>query len=72
MCLAIPGKVVSVADGKAIVSYGDQNTEAIVKGMDIYVGDYVLVQFKIVVEKLEEKDALEAIKNYQDLRSKTE
>ncbi len=67
MCLAIPGKVISICDGKAIVDYSGQKAEAIVKGIDVKPGDYVLVQFKVVTQVISEKDALDCINGLRGL-----
>ena len=52
MCLAIPGKIVGVKSDVAFVDYGDQKTEAKIIDGNFKVGDYVIVQGKIVVEKV--------------------
>ena len=67
MCLAIPGKVVLIQDGKALVDYSGEKHEAIAKGIDIHIGDYVLVQFGMVVEKLNKEEALKAMENMKSL-----
>ena len=69
MCLAIPGKVISIKDGKAIIDCSTEKREAIAKDIAVSPGDYVLVQFGIVVEKLPEKEAKKAIKNWKELNS---
>lgn len=56
MCLAIPGKIVSIKEGKAVIDYGREKREAIAKGIDVKEGDYVLVQFGIVAEKLSKEE----------------
>jgi hydrogenase maturation factor len=52
MCLAIPGKITGIKKSMASVDYGDQKTEAKIIEGDFKVGDYVIVQGKIVVEKV--------------------
>ncbi len=69
MCLAIPGKIVSLNNGQALIDYSGEKRTAIAKGMVVNKGDYVLVQFGVVVQKLGKKEALEAIKNYSQLNS---
>jgi len=71
MCLAIPGKVVSVKDGKAVIDYTTEKREVIAKGVTVQPGDYVLVQFGMVIEKLPEQEAKRAIKNWKELNSQT-
>jgi len=52
MCLAIPGKITAIKKKMATVDYGDQKTEAKIFIGDFKIGDYVIVQGKIVVEKV--------------------
>ena len=69
MCLAIPGKVVELKDnGKiAVVDYGSERREADNSLVKAKPGDWVLVQFKMVVEKLSETEAKEVLKDLQSL-----
>lgn len=69
MCLAIPGKIISINNGKAIVDYATEKREAIAKGIHVKKGDYVLVQFGMVIEKLPKKEARQAIKNWKTMHS---
>ncbi|MFA6048818.1 MAG: HypC/HybG/HupF family hydrogenase formation chaperone [Candidatus Micrarchaeia archaeon] len=68
MCLAIPGKVVSVAKGRATVEYSEKirrtaSTPVLVPKK----GDYVLVQAGMVVQKVSPKEAKEAIAAWKKL-----
>ena len=52
MCLAIPGKIVRIEKDVATVDYvSEQRLAKIVVG-DFAVGDFVIVQGKIVIEKV--------------------
>jgi hydrogenase expression/formation protein HypC len=66
MCLAIPGKVKSINGETAIIDYEAEQREAGTALVpDVQVGEYVLVQAKMIVQILPEeeaKQALEAIK----------
>ncbi len=55
MCLAIPGKITGIKKGVASIDYGDTKTKAGIIDGDFKVGDYVIVQGKIVVEKVPKK-----------------
>jgi len=70
MCLAIPGKVVEIKDnGKiAIVDYGSEKREADNSLVKAKVGDWVIVQFKVVVERLSEEEARESLKAWNELK----
>jgi hydrogenase expression/formation protein HypC len=62
MCLAIPGKVVEIAGENAIVDYEGEKREARLLNENIKIGDYVVVQNKLILQKVPEKQALEAVK----------
>ena len=62
MCLAIPGKIIEIKDDVAIVEYGKEKREAKLLEKNLKVGDYVIVQNKFVMQKVPEKEALEALK----------
>jgi len=55
MCLAIPGKIIEIdREDIATIDYGSERREAkIVEGL-YKVGDYVLVQARVVIEKVSE------------------
>ncbi|MBU1197427.1 HypC/HybG/HupF family hydrogenase formation chaperone [Candidatus Micrarchaeota archaeon] len=67
MCLAIPGKIVALKnEGRtAIVSYGREKREADNSITHSVVGEWVLVQQRVVVEKLTEQDAEEALAGWR-------
>jgi len=52
MCLAIPGKIVSIEKNTATVDYGSEKRQASIVVGDFSVGDFVIVQGKIVVERV--------------------
>jgi len=52
MCLAIPGKIVKLKGGKAIIDYNGELREASVIEGKFKAGDYVIVQGKIIIEKV--------------------
>ena len=57
MCLAIPGKIIEIKDDLAVVDYGsEKRTGRIVDG-DYKVGDYVVIQGGLVIEKIPEDQA---------------
>ena len=62
MCLAIPGKVLKVEKGFAIIDYSGEQRKASVELVKVKPGDYVLVQAKFIIQKIPKKEALEAIK----------
>jgi len=70
MCLAIPGKVVAIKDGVATIDYSGERRAAIAKGVELKEGDYALVQFGMVVQRLEKEDALQAIRDWKAMDSR--
>ncbi len=62
MCLSIPGKVEKIEDGKIVINYGSEKREAETSIVDISVGDYVIVNNKIIVNKISKKEAEEFFK----------
>lgn len=52
MCLAIPGKIIRIEKDIATVDYGSEKRLAKIVVGDFAVNDFVIVQGKIVVEKV--------------------
>ena len=70
MCLAIPGKVVKIEKGFAIIDYSREKRKASTELVKAKPGDYVIVQAKFVVQKIPRKEALEAIKLWKKNKEK--
>ncbi len=68
MCLAIPGKVKKISGQEALVEYGKEERKVLVSEKTVQVGDWVLVQMGIVVEKLSTKNAQERLKVWNGLK----
>jgi len=69
MCLTIPGKIIKIEGDIATLDYGSETREAKIVEGDYKVGDCVLVQARIIVEKVDEKQMegwLEVLKDVQD------
>ncbi len=68
MCLAVPGKVISIAGETARVSMNGVLYDAsLAVAEDVQVGDYVIVHAGFILQKLDEEEAreeLEAIGRY--------
>lgn len=68
MCLTIPGKIIKIEGDVATLDYGSEKREAKIVEGDYKVGDCVLVQAKIVVEKVPEEQMngwLEVLKDVE-------
>lgn len=65
MCLAIPGKIVKIEKDDAIVDYvSEKRTGKIVEGT-YKVGDYVVIQGGLVIEKIPDEQAKKWLKALQ-------
>jgi len=68
MCLAIPAKVVSVRQEKARVDFGEGVLREVnVTLVKAKVGDYVLVHAGYAIQVLDEKEALETLKLWNEI-----
>jgi len=66
MCLAIPGKIIEIKDNIAIVDYEILQKKAQILEDKYKIGDYVVVQAGIILQKVPEKEALETIKLFKN------
>jgi hydrogenase expression/formation protein HypC len=68
MCLAIPAKIVTIQKDKARVDFG----EGVLREVDVTLvnaraGDYVLVHAGYAIQVLEEKEALETLRLWNEV-----
>jgi hydrogenase assembly chaperone HypC/HupF len=69
MCLAVPGKITKIKDDMATVDYGTEKRKGKIIEKDYKEGDFVIIQGGIVVQKVDKKEAEEALKNYRKVLS---
>lgn len=68
MCLAIPAKVVSISGNSARVNFGEGVTRDInVALVDVKVGEYVLVHAGYAIQVMDETEAQETIKLWNEI-----
>jgi len=68
MCLAIPAKVVIVEGDKARVDFGGGVLREVnVALVDVKLGDYVLVHAGYAIQVLDEEEAEETIRLWNDI-----
>jgi hydrogenase expression/formation protein HypC len=72
MCLAIPGKVLSIEAGTtplmANVSFGGITKKICLEWMpEVKVGEYVIVHVGFAISKVDEKDALETLDLFKEI-----
>ena len=68
MCYAVPGKVVEVKGDIGVVDFGNGvRREVMLAMVDANVGDYVLVHAGYAIKVLDEKSALEILKEFKEI-----
>ena len=73
MCLAVPGKIVSIDKSNpelkmAKVTFGGVAKEICIEWLpDVKVGDYVLVHVGFALNKIDEKDAEETLRILREM-----
>jgi len=72
MCLAIPGRVVSIADVDdalmAEVDFGTVRKQVCMHFIpDVLVGEYVVVHVGFAIQRLDEESALETLADFRKL-----
>ena len=75
MCLSIPSKVVKIdlERNVAIVDTMGVTREAgleLMEAEDVKIGDYVLLHIGFIMNKIDEADALESLKVYNEILEK--
>ncbi len=65
MCLAVPGKIIEIKEGTATIDYDVEKRKGRIITDGFSVGDYVLVQGGIVIEKIDAAEALQALAMYK-------
>ena len=73
MCLAVPGKIVSIDESNpelkmAKVNFSGVSKEVCIECLsDVSIGDYVLVHVGFALNKIDEKDAEETLKILREM-----
>ena len=68
MCLAIPAKVLERKEDRAKVDFGDGTTREVnVALVDVNVGEYVIVHAGFAIEVLDEEEAKETLRLWNEL-----
>lgn len=72
MCLAVPGRVLSVEDDDgttmAQVDFGGLRKEVCLAYIpDVQIGEYVIVHVGFAIQRLDEKSALDTLANFEKL-----
>jgi hydrogenase expression/formation protein HypC len=73
MCLAIPGKIISISDDKSLMRMGKIDFAGIVKEVSLVyvpqakVGDYVIVHAGFAIQILNQREAQESLDAWREL-----
>ncbi|MDF2954796.1 HypC/HybG/HupF family hydrogenase formation chaperone [Candidatus Alkanophaga liquidiphilum] len=67
MCLAIPAKVLEVHGDRAKVDFGGVKRDVNVTLVDVAVGQYVIVHAGFAIEVIDEEEALETLKLWEEI-----
>ena len=67
MCLAISGKIVSINDDIAEIDFGGVMKKANVSMVDANVGDWAVIHAGFAIEVMDEDDAQETIRLWNDV-----
>ena len=67
MCLAIPRKIVSINDDIAEIDFGGVMKKANVSMVDANVGDWAVIHAGFAIEVMDEDDAQETIRLWNDV-----
>ncbi|HTY47480.1 MAG TPA: HypC/HybG/HupF family hydrogenase formation chaperone [Methanomassiliicoccales archaeon] len=72
MCLAVPGKIVSITETTAVVDFGGVQRETNVSLVDAKPGDYVIVHAGFAIQIVDEEEAKETLKLWEELLASQE
>ncbi len=67
MCLAIPGKITSINGETADVDFGGVTKQTNVSMVDANVGDWVVIHAGFAIEVMDEEDAQETIRLWNEV-----
>jgi hydrogenase expression/formation protein HypC len=66
MCLAIPGKIISIKKDAAITDFGGVKKEVNISLVKAQKNDYVIVHAGFAIQKISSEDAQEVFKIYEE------
>jgi len=71
MCLAVPGRIVSIDGKNAQVDFGGVVRETNISMVDVGVGSYVIIHAGFAIQVVDEEEAKETIKLWQEMLEQT-
>lgn len=67
MCLAVPGRIVSIEGKDAQVDFGGITRVTNISMVEATVGDYVIIHAGFAIQMVDEEEAKETIKLWEEL-----
>jgi len=67
LCLAVPGKIVSISGDTGDVDFGGVIKQANLSMVDAKIGEWVVVHAGFAIETMDEKEALETIELWNEV-----
>ena len=67
MCLAIPGKVVSIDGDDGVIDFGGVKKHTNLSMVEANVGDWVVIHAGFAIEVMDEEEAQETISLWNDV-----
>jgi len=68
MCLAVPAKITEIDGDEAVLDYGGVTRKANISMLsEVSIGDYVLVHVGYAISKMDEAEALETLKLWDEM-----
>ena len=64
MCLSVPGKIIEIKKDEALVDYVVEKRKGKIIQQDFKLGDYVIIQGGIIIEKINKKEAEKSLSLY--------
>jgi len=72
MCLAIPGKIISIDGKMADVDFGGVNRKVNLSMVEVDVGEWVVVHAGFAIQTMDEEEAMETLKLWEELLAQQE
>ncbi|MEI6797424.1 MAG: HypC/HybG/HupF family hydrogenase formation chaperone [Methanomassiliicoccales archaeon] len=67
MCLAVPGKILSIAGEHAQIDFGGVSKESNISLVEAKVGDYVIIHAGFAIQIVDEEEAKETIQLWEEM-----
>jgi len=72
MCLAIPGKILSINGDEAEVDFGGAVKKTNISMVDAKVGEYVIIHAGFAIQKVDEEEARETLQLWNEFLEDSE